>query len=776
MQKPKRPNPRLWPRLFVACALGLWGVGLLVPEAWGHGGMSASVSQSSPSFASLSFASLSFERVYASPALNGPGPRAVRLSPDGRWLTLLRNRVDDRERYDLWGYDRQAQRWQMLVDSAKLSSGRALSEAEKMQRERARIGDLKGIVAYEWSTDGKGLLVPLDGDLFLAGLDGATRQLPTGGVAMAPQLSPGGRYLSFLRDQRLWVAPLEGQGAAHPISPEETASTVHWGEAEFVAQEEMARMAGHWWSPDARHIAAERFDEGAVDVVTRAAIGASSTTTFEQRYPLAGGANAAVSLWIMAPDGSGRLRVDLGSNPDIYLARVNWSPDGGMLYVQRQNRAQTRLDMLAVDPATGKSRILFSEEAAPGGWITLSDNYRFLKDGSLIWWSQRDGHGHLWHFTRPGGTAGHWRQLTHGDWEVTALVGVDEKAGRLFFTGTRDDPLSTQIYALNLAAPDHVARLSDLAFVNGASMDRTGHTLVVSRSSASQPTQVYIADSAGQHLEWVEENRLDAAHPYAPHLPAQRMPTYGTLTAEDGSLLHWRMITPVMEPGKRYPVFFEHYGGPGVQVVNRGWGGALAQAIVAHGYIYFELDNRGSACRSVAFQQQISRAMGTVEVADQLAGARYLQTLPFVDSGKIATYGWSYGGYLTLKMLEAHPGVFAAGIAGAPVTRWELYDTHYTERYLGDPKAAPEVYAKAGALEDAAKIHDPLLLIHGMADDNVVFENSSELIARMQAEGVPFEMMLYPGYTHRVSGPRVGPHLWNTIFTFLARHGVTPPK
>ena len=132
------------------------------------------------------------------------------------------------------------------------------------------------------------------------------------------------------------------------------------------------------------------------------------------------------------------------------------------------------------------------------------------------------------------------------------------------------------------------------------------------------------------------------------------------------------------------------------------------------------------------------------------------------------------GGYLTLKMLEAHPGTFAAGIAGAPVTRWELYDTHYTERYLGDPRHDPQAYAKAGALDDAAKIADPLLLIHGMADDNVVFENSSDLIARLQGEAVPFEMMLYPGYTHRVSGPRVGPHLWNTIFAFLARHGVTP--
>ena len=759
------------PRLFRAfCLAGGWLLAVCGPGAMS---MAQTTSpQPAPS--------LSIERVFASPALNGPAPRGVKLSPDGRWLTLLRNRPDDRERYDLWGYDREGGQWKMLVDSAKLSDGKALSEAEKMQRERQRIGDLKGIVDYDWASDGSALLVPLDGELFLAGLDGVVTHVPGGAGALNPQLSPKGHWLSFVRERRLWVAPAKGEGAATAITPEEPADTIHWGEAEFVAQEEMARMAGSWWSPDDSRLAVERFDEAGVGIVTRAAIGASGTTTYQQHYPLAGEANAAVSLWVMKPDGSARVAVDLGPDADIYLARVDWAPDGGTLYVQRENRAQTRLDMLAVDPATGKARVLFTERAAPGSWISLSDNYRFLKDGSLIWWSERDGHGHLWHFKQAKGDGGHWRQLTHGDWVVTQLVGVDEKAGRVFFTATRDDQLAPQVYALALpgpgAASGHVERLTDLDFVNSASMDKTGHTLVVSRSSVNQPPQVYIADGSGQRLAWVEENRLDEAHPYAPYLPAQRQPTFGTLTAQDGSLLHWKMITPVMQPGKRYPVFFEHYGGPGVQMVTRGWGGALAQAIVAKGFVWFEIDNRGSANRGVAFERQIGHAMGSVEVADQIAGADYLKSLPFVDPAKIATYGWSYGGYMTLKMLEAHPGVFAAGVAGAPVTRWELYDTHYTERYLGDPKALPGVYAKAGALADATRIRDPLLLVHGMADDNVVFENSSELIAKLQAEGVPFEMMLYPGYTHRVSGPKVGPHLWNTIFAFLARHGVTQPE
>ena len=198
--------------------------------------------------------------------------------------------------------------------------------------------------------------------------------------------------------------------------------------------------------------------------------------------------------------------------------------------------------------------------------------------------------------------------------------------------------------------------------------------------------------------------------------------------------------------------------------------------MVDQGYIWFAMDNRGSANRGVAFEQPLYRAMGDVEVRDQKAGAEFLKTLDFVDPGKLAIYGWSYGGYMTLKRLQADPGLYAAGISGAPVTRWGLYDTHYTERFMGDPNVVPEAYEAASAIPNATDISDPLLLIHGMADDNVVFENSSELISKLQEGNVPFEMMLYPGYTHRVSGENISPHLWNTIMRFLDSHGVTPPE
>ncbi|ODP36120.1 S9 family peptidase [Sphingomonas turrisvirgatae] len=713
---------------------------------------------------------LTLERVFANPALDGSAPRALKLSPDGRLVTLLRNRADEKERYDLWAMDTATGKWRMLVDSKKVGTGAALSEAEKMQRERARIGDQRGIVGYNWAPDGKSILVPLDGDLYLATLDGKVRRLTASeGSELNPVISPLGRFASFVRDQNLVVVDLSTGKEMKATT--EGAGLVHFGEAEFVAQEEMERTTGYWWSPDDRRIAVQRFDESPVGVVSRAAIGAEGTRVYDQRYPKAGTPNALVDLYVMNPDGSGRVKVDLGSETDIYLARVNWTPDGRTLLVQRQNRAQTVLDMLAVDPATGKSRILFSEKAAAKSWINLSDAYRPLKDGSLIWWSERDGHGHLYRFV-----GGKWTQLTKGAWEVAELAGVDEASGRVTFLGNKDGALERHLYTVDLARPGVVTRLTEPGWWHGATANGSASRIILTRSNSSQPGQVMLTDASAKRLAWVSENNVQGDHPYAPYLAGHRGKQFGTIKAADGSDLYWEMITPPLVPGRKYPVFFQHYGGPHSQRVNKAWGGALQQYIVDRGYIWFQLDNRGSANRGKAFEDQLYQAMGSVEVADQLAGAKYLKSLDFVDSARIATFGWSYGGYMTLKMLQAAPGTFAAGIAGAPVSKWELYDTHYTERYMGDPRKVPDAYTRSDTVQDAAKISDPLLLVHGMADDNVVLEHTTVMMAKMQQAAIPFEVMLYPGHTHVVAGPGVSVHLWKTILDFTDRAtGATPP-
>ncbi|PZQ59302.1 MAG: S9 family peptidase [Sphingomonas taxi] len=720
-----------------------------------------------PAMAAERATPLTLERVFAAPDLAGPQPRALKLSPDGKLLTFLRPRPDDRDRLDLWARDTATGVERMLVDSRKVGTGAALSEAEKMQRERARIGALKGIVSYDWSADGRSLLVPLDGDIYLATLDGEVRRITDvpGGVLNA-DVSPRGAFVSYVRDQNLFVQPVAG-GAARALTTEGR-GTVHFGEAEFVAQEEMDRRTGYWWSPDDRHVAVERFDEAPVKVSTRAAIGATGTSVYEQRYPAAGTPNVAVELYVMRADGSGRVKVDLGNDPDIYLARVDWLPDGSALLVQRENRAQTALDMLRVDPATGKATVIFTERAREKSWINLTDSYRAMKDGSLLWRSERDGFGHFWRWKD-----GRWTQLTRGPWVVTGLVGVDEAKGRVYFTANKDDVLEQHLYALDLKRGG-ITRLTERGWYNSVTADGAAGRFLVTRSNPDQPPQTYLADADGKRLAWINENRVEGTHPYAPFMASHEPLRYGTIKAADGTTdLHWQMVTPRLEPGKHYPVFFQHYGGPGPQGVARNWKNPLIQYLVDKGWIYFELDNRGSANRGVEFESAIWHAMGTVEVADQRAGARYLTSLAYVDPKRIATFGWSYGGYMSLKMIEADPGIYAAAVSGAPVTDWHLYDTHYTERYMGDPRVDGAAYDAARAVIDPKKITTPLLLMHGMADDNVFLDNSTKVAAELQAADVPFDMMFYPGKTHSASRDI---HVWTTIERFLEQHVGAGPR
>ena len=679
---------------------------------------------------------LTLERVFSSPNLGGPAPREVQLSPDGTLLTSLRSRPDDRERFDLWAVDTTTGDARTLVDSTKFGGGE-ISEAEKMQRERARIGGTRGIVSYLWAPDGKSLLVPLDGDLFVASLDGATRRLtnsPAGELDAI--ISPKGTYVSFVRDQNLYLADI-ASGTERRLT-RDGGDTLSWGVAEFVAQEEMHRPRGAWWSPDDSRIAVARVDESGVAIVSRAAIGADGTKIFDQRYPRAGATNAVVDLYILRVDAPGLVKVDLGTNTDIYLARVDWAPDGKTLYVQRESRDQKTLDVLRVDPVTGGSSVLFSETAKT--WINLNDNLRALRDGSILWSSERDGFSHLYRWQ-----AGKWSQLTSGKWAVRDVLGVDEAKGIVTFTGNRETPLEQNIYRVSLSGGP-IEMLGEGGWWNTARMNRDASRMIVSRSNSMQPDQSYLADADGKRLSWIEENAVTGSHPYAPYLAAHVKPEFGSLKAADGAVLHYKLLKPVLPEGHKAPVFVQVYGGPGGgrQVMNN-WGGALQQYLVQQGWVVFSIDGRGTPDRGKAFEDPIYRAMSGVEVDDQLVGVNWLKKQDYVDANRIAVYGWSYGGYMTLRLLERAPGVFGAGVAGAPVTKWELYDTHYTERYMGTPQADGAAYHKASALDAATAISDPLLIVHGMADDNVVFENSTALMAKLQGAAKPFETMVYPG-------------------------------
>jgi dipeptidyl-peptidase 4 len=722
---------------------------------------------------------LTIERIFADPGLSGPEPRAVKISPDGSRVGMLRGRAADQHQLDLWTYEVRDRALKMRVDSEKLVAVERLSAAERSRRERERIADYHGIVDYDWAPDSRHVLFTLGGNLYLADLDAGTgaafRQLTQGGdPVLDPQVSPRGRYVSFVRDQDLWVIEL-ATGTMRRLTSD-GGGTIHNAEAEFVAQEEMDQTSGYWWAPDDSAIAYKRFDESAVPIARRFEIYADRVDVVEQRYPAAGDPNVRVQLGLLSPAGGAETRwIDLGANPDIYLAHVTWLPSAKQLSFQRLSRDQKRLDLVLVDAATLKERLLVSETSAT--WVNLSNDLHFLSRApAFIWSSERTGMKHLYLY----GLDGRLRHaLTKGAWNVDGLLALDERAGVVYFASNRDAVTDRQIYTVrldgsNAAAPRRISRRDGWHDAQFASDARRVVLFVDTFSDPDTPPQVSINAPDGHRLAWIEENPLDPSHPYWPYRDRHVTPQFGQLRAEDGQALEYSLMRPSgFDPLHRYPVFVQVYGGPTVQVVERRWaaGSDLFKEYMAqHGYVVFELDNRGSSRRGRAFSDPIHGRLGDIEVRDQLEGIRWLERQPSVDGKHIGVFGWSYGGYMTLMLLAKGSDAIAAGAAVAPVTDFRLYDTAYTERYLGLPRDNPQGYAESSVFSALDGLRSPLFLAHGMADDNVLFVNSTRLMSALQQRGVQFALMTYPGAKHGLSTPQMKTHVFTAIQRFLDEH------
>jgi dipeptidyl-peptidase-4 len=294
-------------------------------------------------------------------------------------------------------------------------------------------------------------------------------------------------------------------------------------------------------------------------------------------------------------------------------------------------------------------------------------------------------------------------------------------------------------------------------------------TYIDTYSSPATPPQVSLHAVDGRRIAWIEQNELKPGHPYWPYRDSLVTPDYGTLRSEDGQVLFYRVYKPLgFQPGKRYPVFMTYYGGPGKQYVSRAWGNHFEQVMAEHGYVVFALDNRGTPRRGRAFTDAIFKQLGKAEIADQRVGIEWLRQQPFVDARHIGIFGWSYGGYQTLMLLAQASDDIAAAVAVAPVTDWTLYDTHYTERYLDTPQANAIGYERSDVLHYARQLpSDKLLLVHGMADDNVLFANSTKLMAALQDLGTRFRLMTYPGGKHGLSTPAMKKHVYSLIEAYF---------
>jgi len=709
---------------------------------------------------------LSIERLFASPELAGQVPRGLKFSNDGKRLMFLSPKLDDYEVLDLWEYDLKTGAPHLLVDSKKLASGE-LSEEEKARRERQRVTH-SGITEFVLSKDGGQILIPSGGELYLV-KNGDVRKLKgKKGAALDLKFSPKDRFVSYVRDQNLYIRE---PGAAGEIAvTTDGRGAVSYGVAEYVAQEEMDRFTGYWWSEDESYLALTRVDESRVKTVTRYEIDADTVKLRTERYPEAGSANAKVQLGIVkvADLRKGNRKIQwlpLAETDDIYLARADWTPDRKLVY-QVQSRDQKTLALYEFDPKTGRRREILRE--TDPRWVELHDDLRFLeKSPGFIWASERTGYKHLYLYGRDGKLL---RPLTQGEWVVDQLDGVDEAGGWAYFTATLKSPLEKQLYRVSLKEPREPELLTREEGWHAVTMNRTATMFLDTYSSTFVPPRVFLSQADGTRVKELSKNEVVGGHPLFPYMKSLVAPEYGSFTGPSGEPIYYRVLKPRdFKPDRKYPLVVRGYGGPTRQVVIKKWKDLWDQVLVARGFVVASFDNRGSSRRGRKFSDALHHAVGTVEVEDQVAGVKHLIEKGYIDEKRVGFHGWSYGGYLSLMLAAKAADVFHANLSVAPVTDFASYDTHYTERYLGKPKDEAAVYKRANVRESAAGIKGRLMVIHGMADDNVLFTNSTLLFKTLQDNGTVFESVTYPGAKHGISGKLNQTHVLKTIVDFFER-------
>ena len=685
----------------------------------------------------------------------GPGmavPGSFSFSPDDRLLTFLFSGEGSltRQLYAL-DVDTGEQRLLLAAPDGGVHE-EALSLEEQLRRERQRQLAL-GVTNYAWAEQRRRLMVALPGGLSIADPpDAPLRQaLDTSAApALDPQLAPDGQWIAYAQAGELFVVSAEGgEPRQLTFGAAETGRT--HGLAEFVAQEEMDRQHGFWWSPDSATLAFAEVDETHLPVYRivhqgKDAVGEGAQE--DHRYPFAGQANARVRLGVVARTGGDPVWMDLGGADATlptaeheYLARVDWRPDG-RLAAQLVNRLQSRLDLVCFDPATGQRDLVLSETSDV--WINLHDLYRPLQQGGFLWASERSGFRHLLLCDGSGEVV---RPLTAGEWMVEALAGVDEAQRLVYFTATAESPLERHLYAVSLdgGAPRRITRAPGM---HAVTLDHGCRRFVDVYDAVDRPPTVSLcslADGAVAHVvHHRRDPRIDALGLQPPELVALRN--------RHGDLLYGAVYRPPASfgPGP-YPTVVSVYGGPHKQMVTNSWvmtQAMRAQHLRSRGFLVFVLDNRGSARRGLAFEGAIKHDMGHAEVEDQVDGVRWLVEQGLADPARVGITGWSYGGYMAAMALARAPETFRVAVAGAPVSHWDGYDTFYTERYMGTPQSNPEGYASSAVMAHVSGIAGRLLLVHGLIDENVHFRHTARLINALIRARVPYELMLFPDERH----------------------------
>lgn len=684
-------------------------------------------------------------------------PAGAEPTPDGKSVLYLRSGPRDTVQR-LYEFDIATGKARELVTPDALLGGKPeeLSAEEKARRERARVS-VKGFTHFELSRDGSLVLLPLNGHLYVvARPSGAITALPGEGW-VAPQFSPDGTKVAALRDDDLHVIDVASKTDTQLTKG--AGETLQHGEAEFVAQEEMDRREGFWWSPDSRLIAYEEADLSPVQPSYIVDPLEPWKAPVEFRYPRAGTANAVVRLGVVSAGGGATVWIPWDSKAYPYLGRVTWQK-GGPLTLLIENRTQTEAKYLAADAGNGATRELLTERDA--AWITLPPPepkavpYWFADGSGFLWMTERNGQAQLERRDASGKLV---NAVTPQDFRFEALLDVDEKTGMAIVEGGRDR-LSRQIFEVPLAggSPKSVAAAS--GFNSGAFGEQ--HAVLTHAYNLSDGSQgVDVLSRDGKKLA-----SLPSVAEAPPFMPKPEHFNVGSL-AFDALVLKPHDF----DPRKKYPVIVSVYGGPAAKTV---WAPPRQyfqqQCMADRGYIVAVSDNRGTPGHDAAWMRAIKNNAIDIPLADQIDALRGLaKRVPQMDMTRVGVFGWSFGGYFSAMATIRRPDVFAAGVAGAPVVDWQDYDTFYTERYMGLPAENADGYRKSNVLTYASNLQRPLLLVHGVTDDNVHFQNTMQLTLALLKAGKPYELLLLPG-THMLADELLRARETERQMDFFAEH------
>jgi dipeptidyl-peptidase 4 len=705
---------------------------------------SMSLAQAPPPAAAAS-KGLTVDRIYGQPSLSGHMTAGLAWSPDGKQLSFFKETPAERggeTKKELWVTAPATGQARLLVPSDKLA---AMLPAEAGNTAQATGLARRTPAQYQWAPSGSALL--FQGPTSLVWFDlntPAPRTLVSGKENIAdPKISPDGRHVSFVRNHNLWVVEV-ASGKEHAVTRGGT-EEIRKGELDWVYPEELEISTAYWWAPDSSSIAYLEMDERKVTEYPLVDFSSPTGETEEERYPTAGGNNPTVRVLVASIQGGHPRVMGIGTETDIYVARVNWLPDSKHLAIQRLNRAQTVLDLLIAEVGSGKTRIALTEKDQY--WINVSDDLHFLKDGKrFVSSSERSGYRHIYLYDLDGKELA---QLTKGNWEVSGVRSIDEEKGLVYFTATEKSPLERHLYRVSLDGSG-LTHITNAAGTHGINFAPDASAFIDTYSNSATPPRQDLLRADGSLVASLNENRVAELAEY--HLsPVQFL----TVRSHDGVDLNAMMIKPPnFDLSRKYPVLVFTYGGPHVQVVTNSWGGPTFlwhQLMAQKGYIVFALDNRGSAGRGHLFEEPIHYRLGAQELSDQRDGAAYLKSLPFVDPNRIGIWGWSYGGHMTLHAMFEDPEDFKVGFAGGPVTDWHYDDSIYTERYLGLLPRNAESYEESSPVKNAGNLQGKLMIAHGVGDDNVHYANTLAVINEFIEAGKYTEVLTFPGRGHGVS-------------------------